>query len=101
MAAASAPGRDASILSPLSQAFGADDHQQPLTVLLLHGRSGLRTPSRRRVEGAAPAAPQWRTRWLATMVSRRWVAAISDIHANMPALESVLEAIEWSNVDAV
>jgi hypothetical protein len=27
MGAASAPGRDASILSPLSQAFGADDRQ--------------------------------------------------------------------------
>lgn len=35
------------------------------------------------------------------MVSRMWVAAITDIHANMPALEAVLEAIEWSNVAAV
>jgi len=29
------------------------------------------------------------------------VAVITDIHANLPALEAVLDAIEWINVDAV
>ena len=29
------------------------------------------------------------------------VAVITDIHANLPALEAVLEAIEWSDVDSV
>ena len=29
------------------------------------------------------------------------VAVITDIHANMPALEAVLDAIEWVDVDAV
>ena len=29
------------------------------------------------------------------------VAVITDIHANLPALEAVLEAIEWTGVDAV
>ena len=29
------------------------------------------------------------------------VAVITDIHANLPALEAVLEAIEWTDVDAV
>lgn len=78
-----------------------DQQQRTRGVLVFDGRSALRTASRRRVAGAATAAPQWRTRWLATMVSRMWVAAITDIHANMPALEAMLEAIEWSNVAAV
>jgi putative phosphoesterase len=29
------------------------------------------------------------------------VAVITDIHANLPALDAVLEAIEWADVDAV
>jgi Icc-related predicted phosphoesterase len=29
------------------------------------------------------------------------VAVITDIHANLPALDAVLEAIEWTDVDAV
>jgi putative phosphoesterase len=29
------------------------------------------------------------------------VAVITDIHANLPALDTVLEAIEWTDVDAV
>jgi putative phosphoesterase len=29
------------------------------------------------------------------------VAVITDIHANLPALEAVLQAIEWTDVDAV
>jgi putative phosphoesterase len=29
------------------------------------------------------------------------VAVITDIHANLPALEAVLDAIEWTDVDAV
>jgi Icc-related predicted phosphoesterase len=29
------------------------------------------------------------------------VAVITDIHANLPALEAALEAIEWTDVDAV
>jgi hypothetical protein len=48
MAAAPAPGRDASILSPLSQAFGADDHQPRRTGLLrrLLRRGGSRRSNR-------------------------------------------------------
>jgi Icc-related predicted phosphoesterase len=29
------------------------------------------------------------------------VAVITDIHANLPALEAVMAAIEWTDVDAV
>jgi hypothetical protein len=29
------------------------------------------------------------------------VAVITDIHANLPALKVVLEAVEWADVDAV
>ena len=54
MGAASALGRDASILSPPSQAFGADEGQLPTLRVLDLDASGAAQIHRRRTPGSEP-----------------------------------------------